>query len=156
MQIYEDQNLCVKPKQLEQRGGSKYSLAAINLIDAIANDRQEIHIVDVKNGETLPFLRPEDVVEVACVVGSDGAKPIPLPGFHNGHIEGLMQTVKAYERHTVNAAMTGDEDEAIRALLIHPLVGDFHVAKDCFEAMKQAHAQYLPQFFRDKECQKGD
>ena len=146
LQIYQNSELHVKPKQLDQRGGAKYSLVAINLIDAIANDRQEVHIVDVKNQGALSFMRPEDVVEVACVVGADGAKPIPMPNFHNEHIEALMQTVKAYERHTVKAAVTGDEDEAMRALMIHPLVGDFHAASACFAEMKEAHAQYLPQF----------
>jgi 6-phospho-beta-glucosidase len=58
----------------------------------------------------------------------------------------LMRTVKAYERHTVNAAVSGDDEEAMRALLIHPLVGDYHKAKLCYEEMKQAHREYLPQF----------
>jgi len=144
--MYQDQELCVKPKQLEQRGGAKYSLAAISLIDAIANDKQEVHIVGVENGNTLPFMRPDDIIEVACKVGKDGVEPLPIPGFHNDHIEELMRTVKAYERHAVCAAVTGDEDEAIRALLIHPLVGDFHKAKKCFREMKEAHAAYLPNF----------
>lgn len=144
--MYQDQELCVKPKQLEQRGGAKYSLAAISLIDAIANDKQEVHIVGVENGNTLPFMRPDDIIEVACKVGKDGVEPLPIPGFHNDHIEELMRTVKAYERHAVRAAVTGDEDEAIRALLIHPLVGDFHKAKECFREMKEAHAAYLPNF----------
>lgn len=146
LEIYQNSELHTKPAQLDQRGGAKYSTIAISLIDAIANDRQEIHIVDVKNQGALPFMRPEDVVEIACVVGAEGAKPIPMPHFHNEHIEEMMNTVKAYERHTVKAAVTGDEEEALRALLIHPLVGDFGAARDCFKEMKEAHAKYLPQF----------
>ena len=148
LKIYEDHTLHVKPKQLEQRGGAKYSLAAISLIDAIANDKQEVHIVGVRNGETLSFLRSGDVVEVACRVGAEGAKPLPLGTFHNEHIEEMMQAVKAYERHTVRAAVEGDEDEALRALMIHPLIGDFNTARSCFEEMKKAHRRYLPQFFK--------
>ena len=145
--IYQNSALHSKPKQLDERGGAKYSLAAISLIDAIANDTGAIHIVGVKNGDTLPFMRPGDVVEVACTVGAGGVTPVPLPALHNEHIIEMMQAVKAYERHTVRAALAGDEDEALRALMIHPLIGDFQTASACFQAMKAAHAQYLPQFF---------
>lgn len=151
LELYQDKELCVKPSQLDGRGGAKYSLAAISLIDAIANDKQEIHIVGVRNGDTLSFMRPDDVIEVACTVGAGGATPVPVREFHNEHIIEMMQAVKGYERHTVRAAVTGDEDEALRALMIHPLIGDFSAARKCFEALKQAHAQYLPQFFEKRE-----
>lgn len=151
LRTYEDTELHVKPKQLDQRGGAKYSLVAISLIDAIANDKKEIHIVDVKNQGALSFLRDEDVIEIACVIDANGATPIHLPNFHNEHIETLMQTVKSYERHTVTAAVNGDEIEAMRALMVHPLVGDFNTASACFTEMKEAHARYLPQFYKSKE-----
>ena len=48
----------------------------------------------------------------------------------------------------VKAALTGDVDEAIRALMINPLVFDYKKAKPCFEEMKEAHKHYLPQFFK--------
>lgn len=146
--IYEDSELHVKPKQLDQRGGAKYSLAAIGLMDSIANDKNDVHIVGVKNGKTLPFLRETDVIEVACTIGKNGATPIEIKDFNNEHIIELMQTVKAYERHTVKAALTGDNLEALRALMINPLIGDFNVAKNCFEELKEAHKAYLPAFFR--------
>lgn len=146
LELYQDKELCVKPSQLDGRGGAKYSLAAISLIDAIANDKREIHVVGVRNGDTLPFMRPDDVIEVACTIGRNGAIPVPVREFHNEHIMEMMQTVKGYERHTVRAAVKGDDDEALRALMIHPLIGDYSTARACYEALKQAHAQYLPQF----------
>lgn len=147
LRIYADNDLHVKPKQLGERGGSKYSLAAVSLIDAIANDKKEMHIVGVKNGQTLPFLQADDVIEVACIVGADGVKPILVKDFQNEHIIEMMRTIKAYERHTVKAAVSGSEEEAMHALVIHPLVGDFNVANACFQEMKLAHAKYLPTFF---------
>ena len=57
-----------------------------------------------------------------------------------------MKTIKAYEKHAVKAALTGDEDEALKALMINPLVFDYKKAKPCFDEMKEAHKQYLPQF----------
>ena len=147
LKIYEDSALHVKPAQLDQRGGAKYSMAAISLIDSIANDKNDTHIVGVKNGKTLPFLHENDIIEVSCLIGKHGAAPIEIKDFDNEHIIELMQVVKAYERHTVKAALTGDNNEALRALMINPLIGDFNAAKACFEELKEAHKEYLPAFF---------
>ena len=152
LSIYQKMDVTSKPAQLEQRGGSKYSLAAISLINSIANDSNDVHIVNCLNQGALAFMDEDDVVEIACTVNKDGVHPIPLPGFHNPHIEAMMRTIKAYERATVRAAITGDDDEALRALMINPLVFDFTAAKQCFEEMKQAHKKYLPQFYKGEAC----
>jgi 6-phospho-beta-glucosidase len=144
--LYQDLSLMEKPKELEKRGGARYSEAAISLVDAIYNDKQEIHIVNILNENALEFMAPDDSVEISAMVGKDGVKPIPIRGFKNQHVIEIMQTVKAYERHTVLAAINGDDSEAMKALLIHPLIGDYHKAKLCYEEMKQAHKAYLPQF----------
>ena len=144
--LYQDENLSVKPKELENRGGARYSEAAISLVDAIYNDKQEVHVVNTLNQGALEFMADDDSVEISAVISKNGVKPIPIKGFKNKHIMELMKTVKAYERHTVEAAIHGDEAEAMQALLIHPLVGDYNKARECFNEMKQAHKVYLPQF----------
>lgn len=144
--MYRDENLSVKPKELERRGGARYSEAAISLVDAIYNDKKEVHVVNILNQGALEFMEDDDTVEISAVVGKNGATPIPVRNFKNRHVMELMRTVKAYERHTVLAALNGDEKEAIQALLIHPLVGDYHKAVACFQEMKEAHKAYLPQF----------
>ena len=148
LEMYSDEGLYVKPALLDKRGGHKYSLVAVNLINAIANDVNDIQVVNIKNGNTLPFLKPDDVIEVAARVGKDGAKAIPVGEINNPHIVGLMQIVKTYENYTVKAGRDGDEEAAINALLVHPLIGDWEAATKCFEEMKQAHKAYLPQYFK--------
>ncbi len=143
---YSDLSLAEKPKELEKRGGARYSEAAISLVDAIFNDKQEIHVVNILNRNALEFMAPDDSVEISAIVGKNGVTPVPIRNFKNRHVIDMMQTVKAYERHTVLAALHGDDSEAMKALLIHPLMGDYHKAKACYEEMKQAHKAYLPQF----------
>jgi 6-phospho-beta-glucosidase len=63
-------------------------------------------------------------------------------------ILGLTQAVKAYEELTVRAAVEGDEQSALQALLAHPLVPSFKVAQQLWTAIKQANKPYLPQFGR--------
>ena len=53
LQLYQDPNLREKPAALDKRGGALYSEAAVSLIDAIENDKNEIHIVNVKNNGAL-------------------------------------------------------------------------------------------------------
>jgi len=60
-----------------------------------------------------------------------------------------MRVVKEYENYTVKAGRDGDEEAALNALLIHPLVGDWEAATKCFNEMKEAHKDYLPQYFKD-------
>lgn len=146
LEMYSDVNLTVKPSLLDKRGGHKYSLAAVSLIDAIANDKKTVNVVNIKNGDTLPFMDKDDIVEIAAVVGKDGAAPVKVEHIDNRHIIGLMRVVKEYEKYAVKAGMTGSNEDAMNALLIHPLVGDWANASKCFEEMKLAHKEYLPQF----------
>lgn len=147
LEVYKNTEVHDKPVQLEQRGGSKYSLAAISLIDSIFNDRGDNHVVNCLNQGAVPFMADDDVVEISCIVGRDGVKPIPLRDFDNPHIQALMKVMKAYERHTVNAAVLGDDREALRGLMINPLIFDYRAAEACYHRLKQAHRAYLPQFF---------
>ncbi len=101
--------------------------------------------MEILNKGAIPFMDDNDAVEVNAIIGKDGATPI-MTNYQNKHIEELMKTIKAYEKHAVKAAMTGDVDEAIRALMINPLVFDYHKAFDCFNELAVAHKQYLPQF----------
>ena len=146
LELYQNEELHEKPEQLASRGGANYSECAISLVDAIYNDRGEVHVVNLLNNGCLDFMADDDVVEVCAIIGREGAKPIKIENFNNPHIEEVMTQVKAYERHTVNAAISGDTEEAMRALMVNPLVWDYQVAKSCFEEMKEVHAAYLPQF----------
>jgi len=148
LELYRDENLREKPALLDKRGGHKYSLAAVSLIDAIANDKRDVQVVNILNRGALPFMEDDDVVELAAVIGADGATAAPMEPSWNDHISGLMRIVKIYERYTVQAAISGSEADAMRALLAHPLVGDWEKAQACFNEMKEAHRAYLPQFSR--------
>ena len=143
--MYADPALDHKPALLDERGGAYYSTAAVELIRAIAQDRREVHIVNIRNGDTLPDLPPDSVVEVPAVIGRAGARSLTC-GRLPARIRGLLAAVDAYEELTVQAALTGDEDTALLALLAHPLVPSWDVAKALWADLKSAHRDYLPQF----------
>ncbi len=146
LEMYNDEELCIKPALLDKRGGHKYSLAAVSLINSLANDVNDIQVVNVKNNGTLDFLDDDAIIEAPSVIGADGAKPVKVENFTNQHIIALMRVVKAYEKFTVEAATTGSDEAAIKGLLVHPLVGDWEKATKCYAEMKEAHKDYLPEF----------
>jgi 6-phospho-beta-glucosidase len=124
LDLYRDPSVDEKPVLLEQRGGAFYSEAALGLVRSLASDDGAIHVVDTRNGTTLAGLQPDDAVEVPARIGRDGPAPLaqePLAP----ELLGLVQHVAAYERLTAEAAVTGDPVVARKALLAHPLIGQY-------------------------------
>lgn len=145
-ELYKDPDLAVKPPQLAQRGGAYYSLAAVNLMESIVTNKQDIQTVNVRNNGVLPFLPADASVELNCVIDGRGAHPIQVESNVSVHMRGLLQVVKAYEELTVAAAVFGDWDSALQALTIHPLVSSAGIAKDILHDILAENRDYLPQF----------
>lgn len=148
LELYQNSALHTKPEQLSKRGGARYSEVAISLVDSIWNDKNDIQVVNILNHGALDFLADDDAIEIRAYIGKDGAKPIPAH-FENDHIKEYIKQVKAYEKHAVKAAIYGDRNEALRALVMNPLVGDLKTAEACFDELYEAHKEYLPQFNKE-------
>jgi len=138
----------VKPPELMQRGGARYSEAAVNLILSLMLDRRDVQIVVTRNGNSLADF-PEDVsVEVPCVVGAHGVTPLMMGHFPES-IRSLAISAKAWESAVVKAAVSGSRRDAVLAMLQNPLVPDYPTAVKLVDEMLEAHKQYLPQFFKN-------
>ena len=127
LDLYRDPSLTEKPALLDQRGGAFYSEAATQLVASLANDTDDIQIVDVRNGGTLAGLADDDVVEVPARIGRDGAVPLPQPPLAP-ELLALVQHVTAYERLAASAAAGGDRHTARLALMANPLVREYRLA----------------------------
>lgn len=146
-ELYKDPNLEIKPKQLEQRGGARYSDAACDLIASIYSNKGDIQYVDVKNEGTITDLPYDSAVEVACMITKDGPKPI-ITGALKPQVSGSIQMIKAFERLVVDAAVTGDRDLAVTALNMNPLCPSDKLANIVVDELLEAHKEYLPQFYK--------
>ena len=146
--MYQDANLYVKPEELSKRGGAMYSEIAVSLAESLWTDKKDVHVVNILNKGAIDFMEDDDVVETNAVVGKDGATPMKPKTPVSRHISSMMRTIKTYERYTVEAALHGCKDDAIRALMANPLISDLDAAKACFDEMLEAHKVYLPQFFK--------
>lgn len=143
--LYKDENLCVKPKQLELRGGAHYSDAACSIINSIYNNKGDIQYVNTRNCGAISDLPEESAIEAACMITKDGPKPLAI-GTLPVALNGTIQNMKTFERLVCEAAITGNKDIAVTALTLHPLVTSDALANRVFEELLEAHRQYLPQF----------
>ncbi len=148
-ELYGHEELAVKPKQLEMRGGAKYSDAACNLIQSIYNNTGDIQYVDVRNNGAIADLPMDSAVEVACRITADGPKPVAT-GALKLPISGYVHMIKSFERLVCEAAVTGDRDLAVTALNINPLCPSDALANIVVDELIEAHKEYLPQFTKNK------
>ena len=116
-----------------------------DIIAAMVNGRPFRAIVNVPNQGQIDNLPREAIVETLAEVGATGVSPIgvgALPG-------GVLNTVHPHavnQEMLVDAALTGDRQLALQALLGDPLVRDFKVAPKLADDLLAAHAELLPQF----------
>jgi 6-phospho-beta-glucosidase len=134
LELYRDPELVEKPALLEQRGGAFYSEAALGLVASLVSNDGAVHEVDVRNNGTLAGLADDDVVEVPARVTSAGAEPLEQPPL-SPELLGLTQHVAAYERLALQAALSRDPLDVKKALLTHPLIGQYPVAEQLLESM---------------------
>ena len=116
---------------VHEEGGEGYEGEAMAVVEAIATDARALRILNVANRSALPFLDALAVVEVPCVVGRAGAHPVAV-GDVPDHARALVETVKAVERATIEAALTGSSALAVKALALHPLVPSVTTARQIF------------------------
>lgn len=144
-ELYKDENLDIKPPQLEKRGGAYYSDAACNLISSIYNDKRDIQVVNTLNNGAIRNFRDNQAVEVSSVITSEGPKPLSI-GYLPECTDGLVSQIKAFEILAAKAAVYGDYESALLSLCINPLIPSDDLAKVILDEMLEAHKEYLPKF----------
>ncbi|MCI2423704.1 6-phospho-beta-glucosidase [Saccharopolyspora sp. K220] len=140
---YADPSVTTKPQELTQRGGAYYSEAAVQLVHALTAGGPQEHVVNVRNGGTLPFLPDDMVVETNSTVDSSGARPLPVRPVEPA-LAGLIGHVAGYEQLALDAALRGGRDRVADALLAHPLIGQHAVADQLADELVQRNAAFLP------------
>ncbi len=142
---YKNKALAEKPAELEKRGGAYYSDAACNLISSIANDTKDIQVVNTRNQGAIASIPYESAVEISCLITKEG--PIPLT---TGHLplaaDGIVSQLKAFERLTAKAAISGKYNDAFIAMVTNPLVQSETTGRVVLNELLLAHEKHLPQF----------
>ncbi|MFD5004827.1 6-phospho-beta-glucosidase [Streptomyces mutabilis] len=143
LEMYGDPALDEKPGLLAGRGGAYYSEAAVDLAAALlGGEGSPYQVVNTHNRGTLPFLPDDAVIEVPAAVGAKGATPLPVAAVDPLYA-GLMASVTAYEDLALDAALRGGRERVFRALLAHPLVGQYAYAEQLTDRLIAHNREHL-------------
>jgi len=113
-----------------------YEGEAMAVLEAIALNSRKVLILNTANRSSLPFLDERAVVEVPCVVGRAGPVPVAM-GQVPAHARALIEMMKDVERTTIDAALLGSRELAVKALSLHPLVPSVTTARDIFDGYRR-------------------
>ncbi len=126
------------------RGGIHELELAIDVMDAIYNNRDEIWPVNIPNRGALADFPDDLVVEVYARVNGEGVTrlaPERLPE----QVRGLVQMLGEYQSLAADAAWQGTRRDGVRALASHPLCFSLHLAETLYDELAAAHRAHLPE-----------
>jgi alpha-galactosidase len=103
--------------------------------------------VNVPNAGLIPNLPEWAIVEVPAVVDATGVHGMPV-GPLPEPIAAMCRTQIAVIDRMVEAAVHGDRDAALQALLLDPVVNSISQAEAILDEMLDVHRDFLPQFQR--------
>lgn len=103
------------------QGDDGYAGVALSVMRAVSRDEPATLILNVRNGGAVAGMPDDAVVEVPVRVSATGMERqvVTQPDLHQ---LGLMQQLKACERYTIDAALSGSRSLAEKAFALHPLV----------------------------------
>lgn len=117
------------------------------MLDSFLRDKPRRFPLNLPNTGQCPDLPADAVVESMITARGDG-----LIGGDHAHAPAMLteslRRVVAAQEMTVEAAITGDRDRAVDAMLLDPLAGriDFDRVAEMTDEMLAATARWLPQF----------
>ncbi len=122
-------------------GRTKESVADIIVAMTTGQNHYE-DSVDIRNDGCIPNLPDSAIVEVPGIVSADGIRglhmaPLPEP------IAAVARQQIAIQKLSVEAAVTGDRQLALQAMLLDPVVDDFKVAERVLDELLMAQREYI-------------
>lgn len=131
------------------------SEGALEIVEGIAfNLNRYDEAVNIPNEGAIPNLPPETIVEVPGLVGGAGVRgiqldPLPAP------VAELCRREAALVELVVDAAVSGDREVALQALLLDPMINDTRRARAILDDYLETFADHLPQF-QETAAEAGD
>ncbi len=118
----------------------------LGILEAIEGDSRKVFAANVPNRGAVPNLPDDAVLEIPAVATAGGLRPVQILDFPDP-LAAIIARRLAATRLTVEAALTGDRDLFVEALLADGAVSDSEVARKMGEELLKAQRPYLPSFF---------
>jgi 6-phospho-beta-glucosidase len=134
------------PDSLRKRGGFGYSGAVVSILKGIWCNEGSIHYAVTKNHGTLCCLPDDAMIECPVIAKKSGVYAVntgDLPEFARP----IAITIKAYERMAICGAKERNRDKLLTSMMMHPLIGDYSIAKPMLEECLDMNRDYIPTLF---------
>lgn len=123
--------------------------ATADIVSAVANGRSMRTIVNLPNTGQIDNLPRGAVVETLAELTPAGAFPLTVGALPPGVLSTLQPHVTNQEMIAV-AALEGDRQLALQAMVNDPLVPSLQIARSMLDELIEAHKEFLPQFTGSK------
>lgn len=133
----------LNPAVFEREAGEHSQL--VEILHSIERDDRALYAANLPNGNAIPGLPADAVLELSCVATGRGLLPVQVPDFPRQLVAPLARKIAAHQV-TVEAALTGSRALFVEALLADGGVADPATAGKLADELLAAQRQYLPQF----------
>lgn len=127
-----------------QRIGGEHE-QVLEIVQSIRSDAGRIYSANLPNKGQVANLPSDAVIECPSVANASGLRPIGLPPLSPGLV-GTLATRLAWVETTVDAALEGNKDKFVQALVLDGSVGSIDMARRLADELLEAQREYLPQF----------
>ncbi len=124
----------------------------VDLARAIAYNTKERMLLIVPNKGSIVNFDPTAMVEVPCMVGSEGPEPLvmgEIPRFQKG----LMEQQVAVEKLVVEAWEEGSYQKLWQAIILSKTVPNARVAKQILDDLIEANKEYWPELKKENQTE---
>jgi len=134
------ENKTIKGSKLEKGVHGGY---IVELAIAITKNLNKIMIVITENKGTISNFPDEAMVEVPCLVNSNGVEPLQV-GEIDTFYKAMMENQYGYEKLTVDAYMNNDYDAALKALVLNRTIVDVPKAQEILKNLLNENKDFWP------------
>lgn len=127
----------------EQIGGEHEQV--LEIIESVRTDAGRIYSANLPNVGQAPNLPGDAVVEAPAVAGAFGIRPLAQPPLPPG-VAGTLSSRLQWVETIVEAALEGNRDKFVQALIIDGAVDSVKTARALADELIAAQAEHLPQF----------
>ena len=144
--VFEEARRIIETKSVEDTSWEidEHASYIVDLARAIAYNTQEKMLLIVENKGAISNFNPTGMVEIPCLLGSAGPKPLQvgeIPEFQRG----MMEQQVSVEKLVVQAWAKGSYEKLWQAITLSKTVPSAKVAKDILDDLIVANKGYWPE-----------
>ena len=118
---------------------------AVQVMLAISTNTPQEYHVNTANHGAIANLPADAIVEVPAIIDGSGVRTLSVGNLPES-VAGFTQELIAWQERSVDAALSGDRNLVVQAIMTHPFVHSTSVADRLADDLLAAHAAFLPQF----------